>query len=67
MVEIPEEVWTRPLEIKQSYRLVHKEKAETSVLVINEEGVPWHYDIKKFFKLGYIRMVPTRKSIVQLG
>ena len=28
MVEIPEGVWTRPLEIKQSYQLVHKEKQD---------------------------------------
>ena len=34
MVEIPEGVWTRPLEIEQSYGMVHKEKAEASVLVI---------------------------------
>ena len=34
MVEIPEVVWTRPLEIEQSYGMVHKEKAEASVLVI---------------------------------
>ena len=34
MVEIPEGVWMRPLEIEQSYGMVHKEKAEASVLVI---------------------------------
>ena len=28
MVEIPEGVWTRPLEIEQSYGMVHKEKAK---------------------------------------
>ena len=27
-VEIPKEVWTRPLEIEQSYGMVHKEKAK---------------------------------------
>nr|XP_023920672.1 uncharacterized protein LOC112032146 [Quercus suber] len=52
MVEIPKEVWTRPLEIEQSYEMVHKEKAEASVLVIKEEGVPWYYDIMKFLDLG---------------
>ena len=34
MVEIPEGVWIRPLEIEQSYGMVHKEKIEASVLVI---------------------------------
>ena len=28
MVEIPKGVWTQPLEIEQSYELVHKEKCE---------------------------------------
>jgi len=31
--------------------MVHKEKAEALVLVIEEEGVPWNYDIMKFFEL----------------
>ncbi|XP_075633400.1 uncharacterized protein LOC142605857 [Castanea sativa] len=52
MVEIPEGVWTRPLEIEQSYELVHKGKAESSVLAIEEEGVPWYYDIMKFLEFG---------------
>ena len=52
MVEIPEGVWTQLLEIEQSYGLVHKEKTEASVLVIEEEGVPWYYDIMKFLELG---------------
>ena len=52
MVEIPKGVWTRPLEIEQSYGMVHKEKVEALVLVIEEEGVPWYYDIKKFLELG---------------
>ena len=52
MVEIPEEVWTWPLEIGQSYELVHKEKSELSVLVIEEEGLPWYYYIMKFLELG---------------
>ena len=42
----------RPLEIEQSYGMVHKEKAEALVLVIEEEGVPWYYDIMKFLELG---------------
>ena len=32
--------------------MVHKEKAEASVLVIEEEGIPWYYDIMKFLELG---------------
>ena len=52
MVEIPEGVWTWHLEIEPSYELVHKEKNEASVLVIEEEGIPWYYDIMKFLELG---------------
>jgi len=52
MVEIPEEVWKRPLEIEQNYVMVHKEKTEISVLVIEEEWIPWYYDITKFLELG---------------
>ena len=52
MVEIPKGVWTQPLEIEQSYGMVHKEKAKASVLVIEEKGIPWYYDIMKFLKLG---------------
>ena len=32
--------------------MLHKEKAEASVLVIEEEGVPQYYDIVKFLELG---------------
>ena len=32
--------------------MVHKKKVEASVLVIEEEGVPWYYDIMKFLELG---------------
>ena len=52
MVEIPKVVWTQPLEIEQSYGIVHKENAKASVLVIKEEGIPWYYDITKFLELG---------------
>ena len=52
MVEIPERVWTQPLEIEQSYELVHKEKNKALVLVIEEEGVPGYYDIMKFLESG---------------
>ena len=31
--------------------MVHEEKAEALVLVIEEEGVPWYYDIMKFLEL----------------
>ena len=52
MVEIPKEVWIRPLEIEQSYGMVHKEKAEAPVLIIEEEGVSWYFDFMKFLELG---------------
>ena len=52
MVEIPEGVWTRPLEIEQSYGVVHKERVEDLVLDIEEERVTWYYDIMKFSELG---------------
>ena len=52
MVEIPEGVWTRPLEIEQSYGVVHKERVEDLVLDIEEERVTWYYDIMKFLELG---------------
>ena len=32
--------------------MLHKEKAEASVLVIEEEGVLWYYDTMKFLELG---------------
>ena len=51
-VEILEGVWTRPLEIEQSYEVVHKRKIEAWVMTIEEEEVPWYYDIMKFLKLG---------------
>ena len=50
MVEIPEGVWTRLLEIEQSYELVHKGRTKSLVMAI-EEGVPWYYDIMKFLEL----------------
>ena len=52
MVEIPEGVWTPPLEIEQSYELVHKGRIDSSIIAIKEEGIPWYYDIIKFLKLG---------------
>jgi len=52
MVEIPEGVWTQPLEIEQSYELVHKGKAKSSAFAIKEEGIPLYYDILKFLELG---------------
>ena len=51
MVEIPEGVQTRPLEIGQSYELVRKGKIKSSILAIEEEGGPWYYDIMKFLEL----------------
>ena len=52
MVEIPEGVWTRPLENEQSYEEVHKGKIKASVMTIEEEKVSWYYDIMKFLELG---------------
>ena len=39
MVEIPEGVWTRPLEIEQKYQIVHKEEEDLVILVIEEEKI----------------------------
>ena len=52
MVEIPKGVWTRPLEIEQSYEEVHKRKTKALVMTIEEEEVSWYYDIMKFLELG---------------
>ena len=52
MVEIPKGIWTRPLEIEQSYEEVHKGKTKASVITIKEEKVLWFYDIMKFLELG---------------
>ena len=51
MVEIPKGVWTRPLEIEQSYEEVHKRKTKASVMTLKEEEVSWYYDIRKFLEL----------------
>ena len=62
MVEIPEGVWTRPLEIEQRYEEVHKGKVEASVMTIEEEEVSWYYDIIKFLELGaYLDSVDKRE------
>lgn len=39
------------MEIEQSYEIVHKEKDKASILVVEEKGVPWFYDITKFLEL----------------
>ena len=52
MVEIPKGVWTRPLEIEQSYEEVHKRKTEASVMTIEEEEASWYYGIMKYLELG---------------
>nr|XP_023914303.1 uncharacterized protein LOC112025850 [Quercus suber] len=51
MAEKPEGVWTRPFEIEQSYEEVHKRKSKASIMIIEEEEVPWYYDILKFLEL----------------
>ena len=52
MVEIPEGAWTWPIEIGQSYKLVHKGRTKYFALAIEEESVPWYYDILKFLEVG---------------
>ena len=32
--------------------MVHKEKAKALAFVIEEEGVPWYYNIMKFLEFG---------------
>ena len=62
MVEIPKGVWTRPLEIEQSYGVVNKERVKDLVLDIEEERVTWYYDIMKFLELGaYLDGVDKRE------
>ena len=38
------------MEIEQSYKEMHKRKTEASVMAIEEEEVPWYYDIMKFLE-----------------
>ena len=38
------------MEIEQSYEEMHKRKTEASVMAIEEEEVPWYYDIVKFLE-----------------
>ena len=52
LVEIPEGIWTQPLEIERSYKEVHKGKTDASIMTIKEREVPWYYDIMKFLELG---------------
>ena len=42
--------------------MVHKEKAKASVLVIEEEGIPWYYDIMKFLELGVYPDVADKRK-----
>ena len=60
MVEIPEGVWTRLLEIERSYGLVHKGKADSSALAMEEvhQGIFGHQMngrmlAKKILRIGY--------------
>ena len=46
MVEIPEGLWTCPLEIEQEYQVVHKEKEDLVILAIEEKETPWYYILK---------------------
>ena len=40
------------MDIEQSYEEVHKGKTEAAVMTIEEEEIPWYYDIMKFLELG---------------
>ncbi|XP_075665427.1 uncharacterized protein LOC142635097 [Castanea sativa] len=63
MVEIHEGVWSRPLEMKQSYEEVHKGMTRALVMTIEEEELLWYYDIMKFLELGaYPDDVDKRES-----
>ena len=63
MVEILEGVWTRLMEIEQSYEEVHKGKTEALIMTIEGEEVPWYYDIMKFLELrAYLDGVDKRKK-----
>ncbi|XP_023917753.2 uncharacterized protein LOC112029297 [Quercus suber] len=64
MVQILEGVWTQLLEIEQNYEVVHKRKAESSVLAIEEEGVPWYYNILKFLELEVYPNGANKREIV---
>ena len=62
IVEILEGVWAQPLEIEQSYEDVHKGKTKASVITVEEEQVPWYYDIMKFLEIGaYLDGIDKRK------
>ena len=62
MVKIPKGVWTRPLEIEQSYEGVHKRKTEALVMTMKEEEVLWYYNIMNFLELeAYLDGVDKRE------
>ena len=67
MVEIPEGVWTRTLEIEQSYEEVHKRKTEASVMAIKAKELPWYYDIMKFLALGAYPDGVDKRDRIPLG
>ena len=67
MVEIPEGVWTRTLEIEQSYEEVHKRKTEASVMAIKAKEVPLYYDIMKFLALGAYSDGVNKRDRIPLG
>ena len=67
MVKILEGVWTRTLEIEQSYEKVHKRKTKASVMTIEEEEVSWYYDSMKFLELGAYLDGANKKERTSLG
>lgn len=40
------------MEIEQKYQVVHKEKEDLVILAIEEEKIPWYYNVLMFLELG---------------
>ena len=62
MVELPKGIWTRPLEIEQKYQVVHKEKEDLVISAIEEEEIPWYYDVLMFLELGIYTEKANKKE-----
>ena len=62
MVEILERVWTHPLEIEQKYQVVHKGREDLVILAIEEEEIPWYYNVLMFLELGIYTEKANKKE-----
>ena len=62
MVEIPMGISTCPLEIEQKYQVRHKEDEDLVILAIEEEEIPWNYNILKFLELGIYPKQANKKE-----